>query len=132
LTRIKEHDDGALNLALDLIGAALLNPAWRHRPPCRTACLNALVVLDLDQSYSADDVQNTNTIYFATQSSCSVNEKKNMNLHTPSVPLFVTSLVFAALALVGHFVLIPFITLYGFWVAIIAYVILALGIVMKT
>jgi hypothetical protein len=60
------------------------------------------------------------------------NEEKNMNLHTPSVPLFVTSLVFAALALVGHFALIPFITLYGFWVAIIAYVILAVGIVMKT
>lgn len=55
-----------------------------------------------------------------------------MNLHTPSVPLFVTSLVFAALALVGHFVLLPFITLYGFWVAIIAYAILAVGILMKT
>jgi len=55
-----------------------------------------------------------------------------MNLHTPSVPLFVVSLVFAALALIGHFALIPFITLYGFWVAIIAYVILAAGIVMNT
>ncbi|MGZ5739219.1 MAG: hypothetical protein ACXWIS_25325 [Burkholderiales bacterium] len=55
-----------------------------------------------------------------------------MNLRTPSVPLFVLSLVLAALALIGHFVLIPFITLYGFWVAIIAYVILAAGIVMKT
>lgn len=55
-----------------------------------------------------------------------------MNLHTPSVPLFAVSLVLAALALIGHFVLIPFITLYGFWVAIIAYIILAAGIVMKT
>jgi hypothetical protein len=71
-------------------------------------------------------------IYIATQSWCSANEEKNMNLHTPSVPLFVTSLVFAALALIGHFVLIPFITLYGFWVAIIAYVILAVGIGMNT
>ena len=62
----------------------------------------------------------------------SVSGENSMNLHTPSVPLFVTSLVFAALALIGHFVLLPFITLYGFWVAIIAYVILALGIVMKT
>jgi hypothetical protein len=81
----------------------------------------------LDQSYSGDDVQN-----HYTQRSCSANEEKNMNLHTPSVQLFVISLVFAALALVGHFALIPFITLYGFWVAIIAYVILAVGIVMKT
>jgi hypothetical protein len=71
-------------------------------------------------------------IYIATQSWCSAKKVKNMNLHTPSVPLFVTSLVFAALALIGHFVLIPFITLYGFWVAIIAYVILAVGIGMKT
>jgi hypothetical protein len=55
-----------------------------------------------------------------------------MNLYTPSVPLFVTSLVFAALALIGHFALLPFITLYGFWVAIIAYAILAMGVVMKT
>ena len=55
-----------------------------------------------------------------------------MNLHAPSVPIFVISLVLAALALIGHFALIPFITLYGFWVAIIAYLILAAGIVMKT
>ena len=55
-----------------------------------------------------------------------------MNLHTPSVPLLIVSLVLAALALIGHFVLFPFGTLYGFWVAIIAYVILAAGIVMKT
>ncbi|MBR0861664.1 hypothetical protein ACVIWV_006925 [Bradyrhizobium diazoefficiens] len=55
-----------------------------------------------------------------------------MNLHTPSVPLFIVSLVLAALALIGHFVLLPFVTLYGFWVAIIAYVILAAGVVMKT
>jgi hypothetical protein len=55
-----------------------------------------------------------------------------MNLHAPSVPIFVVSLVFAVLALIGHVVLIPFVTLYGFWVAIIAYVILAVGVVMST
>jgi hypothetical protein len=55
-----------------------------------------------------------------------------MNLHAPSVPIFVVSLVFAALALIGHVVLIPFVTLYGFWVAIIAYIILAFGVVMRT
>jgi hypothetical protein len=55
-----------------------------------------------------------------------------MNLHAPSAPIFVVSLVFAVLALIGHVVLIPFVTLYGFWVAIIAYVILAFGVVMRT
>jgi hypothetical protein len=55
-----------------------------------------------------------------------------MTLHTPTVPIFAISLVFAALALIGHFVLLPFMTLYGFWVAIIAYAILAAGVVMKT
>ena len=55
-----------------------------------------------------------------------------MNLHTPSLAIFVVSLVFAVLALIGHVVLLPFITLYGFWVAIIAYAILAMGVVMKT
>jgi hypothetical protein len=58
--------------------------------------------------------------------------EKDMNLHAPSVPIFVVSLVFAVLALIGHVVLIPFVTLYGFWVAIIAYVILAVGVVMRT
>jgi hypothetical protein len=62
------------------------------------------------------------------------NEKSEavMNLHAPSVLIFVVSLVFAGLALIGHVVLIPYVTLYGFWVAIIAYVILAVGVVMKT
>jgi hypothetical protein len=55
-----------------------------------------------------------------------------MNLHAPSVLIFVVSLVFAGLALIGHVVLLPYVTLYGFWVAIIAYVILAVGVVMKT
>jgi hypothetical protein len=54
-----------------------------------------------------------------------------MNLYTPSMACFAVSLVFAALALVGHVILLPFITLYGFWVALIAYAILAAGVVMK-
>ena len=55
-----------------------------------------------------------------------------MHLHAPSVPIFVVSLVFAVLALIGHVLLLPFVTLYGFWVAIIAYVILAVGVVMRS
>ena len=55
-----------------------------------------------------------------------------INLYAPSLAIFVVSLVFAALGLIGHVVLLPFVTLYGFWVAIIAYAILALGVVMKS
>ena len=56
----------------------------------------------------------------------------NINLHAPSMPMFVVSLVLAVLALLGYFVMIPYITLYGFLLAIIAYVVLALGNVVKT
>jgi len=59
-------------------------------------------------------------------------EENNMDLHAPSVLIFVVSLVFVALALIGHVVLLPFVTLYGFWVAIIAYLILVIGVLMKT
>jgi len=56
----------------------------------------------------------------------------NINLHAPSMPIFVVSLVLAVLALLGYFVMIPYVTLYGFMLAIIAYVVLALGNVVKT
>jgi hypothetical protein len=46
--------------------------------------------------------------------------------------VFVVSLVLAVLALLGYFVTIPYITLYGFLLAIIAYVVLALGNVVRT
>jgi hypothetical protein len=56
----------------------------------------------------------------------------NIDLHAPTMPIFLVSLVLAVLALLGHFVVIPYITLYGFWIAIIAYGVLAVGTVMKT
>jgi hypothetical protein len=55
----------------------------------------------------------------------------NLNLHAPSMPIFMVSLVLAVLALLGYFVSIPYVTLYGFLLAIIAYVVLALGNVVK-
>ncbi len=56
----------------------------------------------------------------------------DMTPHAPSVPVFIVSLVLAALALLGHIVLIPFFTLYGFWFVFLAYAILAIGCVIKT
>lgn len=55
-----------------------------------------------------------------------------MKLHAPALWLFVVSLIIAVIAVVGVFILIPFVTMYAFWVAILAYVVLALGNVMKT
>jgi hypothetical protein len=50
-----------------------------------------------------------------------------MNLTPPTTAVFIVSLILAALAVIGKFVAIPFITDHGFWVAVVAYVILAVG-----
>jgi hypothetical protein len=50
-----------------------------------------------------------------------------MNLSPPSTVVFIVPLILAALAVIGKFAVIPFITEHGFWVAIVAYVILAVG-----
>ena len=50
-----------------------------------------------------------------------------MNLHAPAMWMFVLSLVIAVLAVVSIFTPIPYVTAYGFWVAILAYAVLAVG-----
>ena len=50
-----------------------------------------------------------------------------MNLSPPTTAVFVISLILTVLAVIGKFAAIPFITDQGFWVAIIAYVVLAVG-----
>jgi hypothetical protein len=50
-----------------------------------------------------------------------------MNLSPPTTVVFIVSLILAALAIIGKFAAIPFITDNGFWVAIVAYVLLAAG-----
>src|SRR5262245_43779005 len=50
-----------------------------------------------------------------------------MTLSPPTTLVFIASLILWALAVIGHFSQIPFITEHGFWVAVIAYVILAFG-----
>lgn len=54
-----------------------------------------------------------------------------MNLSAPTVPVFVISLILAVLAVLGVFANIPFVTAYAFWIAIAAYVVLAIGTLMK-
>lgn len=54
-----------------------------------------------------------------------------MNLSPPTTAVFVISLILAVLAIIGTFVAIPLITAHAFWVAIIAYIILAVGNVFR-
>ena len=55
-----------------------------------------------------------------------------MKLHAPALWLFIVSLIIAVIAVVGVFTAIPFVTMYGFWIAILAYVVLAVGNVVET
>jgi len=41
--------------------------------------------------------------------------------------VFILSLVLVVLAVVGVFVEIPYLSMYAFWIAVLAYVVLALG-----
>lgn len=50
-----------------------------------------------------------------------------MSLSPPTTIVFVVSIILAILGIIGAFVPIPFITEHGFWVVVIAYVILACG-----
>jgi hypothetical protein len=58
-------------------------------------------------------------------------EETMPNLSAPTVPVFLGSVVLALLALLGHFTSIPFVSMYQFWIAIAAYVLLFLGAVLK-
>jgi hypothetical protein len=50
-----------------------------------------------------------------------------MTLHAPAMWVFILSLVLVVLAVVGVFVEIPYLSMYAFWVAVLAYVVLARG-----
>ena len=50
-----------------------------------------------------------------------------MGLHAPSKGWFIASLIIAVIALVGALSPIPYITAYGIWVALLAYVVLVIG-----
>ena len=52
-------------------------------------------------------------------------------LNAPTQIVFLISLAIAILAVLALFVTIPFVSLYAFWVAIIAYIVLAAGCLMK-
>ena len=54
-----------------------------------------------------------------------------MNLSAPTMPVFIIAVVLAVLAVIGKFTTIAFLTANGFWIAIAAFVVLAIGNVAK-
>lgn len=52
-------------------------------------------------------------------------------LSAPSQVIFLISLALAIIAVLGALVIIPVVTKYAFWIAILAYIVLALGNLMK-
>jgi len=56
----------------------------------------------------------------------------DIGLQAPSMVVLIGSLVLAFLALIGFLVPIPVITPIAFWLAFMAYVVLALGTIVKT
>lgn len=54
-----------------------------------------------------------------------------MELNAPAMPLFIVSLIIAVLGLIGHLIVLPVLTPLSFWLAIVAYVVLAVGCLMK-
>ncbi|MBX3519311.1 MAG: hypothetical protein KF835_04755 [Xanthobacteraceae bacterium] len=54
-----------------------------------------------------------------------------MNISAPKVITFVLSLILVVLALVGHFKPVAYLTQYQFWLAVIGYALLALGVTTK-
>jgi hypothetical protein len=58
------------------------------------------------------------------------NRGKIMRLNAPTQVVFIISLIIAVLALIGHFVRVPFVTDFQFWFAMVAYIVLAAACVL--
>jgi hypothetical protein len=52
-------------------------------------------------------------------------------LNAPKHIVFIISLVLVALAVMGTLVAIPFVSTNAFWIAVLGYVLLALGVALK-
>jgi purine-cytosine permease-like protein len=54
-----------------------------------------------------------------------------INISRPTTWIVIISVILAILALIGHFARVQFLTEYQFWLAMIAYVVLLLGVLVK-
>jgi hypothetical protein len=59
-------------------------------------------------------------------------EEMIMNLHAPAMWAFLVSVVLAVLAVLSELIHIQFVSDYPVWVAILAYIVLAVGNLVKT
>jgi hypothetical protein len=55
-----------------------------------------------------------------------------MSLHAPSKAWFIASLIIAVIAVLGTLSPIPYITAYAIWIAILAYIVLAISSLAQT
>ncbi|HML07090.1 MAG TPA: hypothetical protein VK430_03040 [Xanthobacteraceae bacterium] len=55
-----------------------------------------------------------------------------MRLHAPPLWWFVASLIIAVIAVVSVLTPVPYVTAYGAWLAILAYIVLAVGSLAQT
>ena len=55
-----------------------------------------------------------------------------MSLHAPSKAWFIASLIIAVVALVDALLPIPYIATYGIWIALLAFIVLALANLAQT
>jgi len=56
----------------------------------------------------------------------------NMSLRAPSKGWFIASLIIAVIAMLGALSPVPYITAYAVWVAILAYIVLAISSLAQT
>src|SRR6516225_2410442 len=61
-----------------------------------------------------------------------ITAEATMSLHAPSKGWFIASLIIAVIALIGALSPIPYISAYGIWVALLAYVVLVIGNLAQT
>jgi purine-cytosine permease-like protein len=54
-----------------------------------------------------------------------------ININRPSTRVVIVSVILAVLALIGHLTRVQFLTEYQFWLAMIAYVVLLIGVLFK-
>lgn len=55
----------------------------------------------------------------------------HMKLNAPTQAVFWIAVILVVIAIIGQFVAIPFITAYTFWIAVIGFIVLAAGCMMK-
>lgn len=54
-----------------------------------------------------------------------------MKLSAPTFVTFIIAVVLAVIALIGFLVTIPFVSTYAFWILLVGFIVLVLGVMLK-